>query len=89
MRSHPCDVPVQGYQMVDLGDLPPLRDVIRDYGLNARKSLGQHFLLDGNLTNRIARAAGSLENKHVVEVGPGHLVAEHDPVLGGEGLRVS
>lgn len=57
--------------MADLSDLPPLRDVIRDYGLNARKSLGQHFLLDGNLTDRIARGAGSLENKHVIEVGPG------------------
>lgn len=57
--------------MSDLNDLPPLRDVIREHGLNARKSLGQHFLLDGNLTDRIARAAGSLENKHVVEVGPG------------------
>ncbi|KAB2884217.1 MAG: 16S rRNA (adenine(1518)-N(6)/adenine(1519)-N(6))-dimethyltransferase, partial [Pseudorhodoplanes sp.] len=39
-------------------DLPPLRDVIRRYGLAARKSLGQNFLLDLNLTARIARAAG-------------------------------
>lgn len=51
--------------------LPPLRDVIREHGLNARRSLGQHFLFDGNLTDRIARAAGPLENSHVVEVGPG------------------
>ncbi len=40
--------------------LPPLRDVIARYGLSARKSLGQHFLLDLNLTGRIARAAGDL-----------------------------
>jgi 16S rRNA (adenine1518-N6/adenine1519-N6)-dimethyltransferase len=57
--------------MADLADLPPLREIIRDYGLNARKSLGQHFLLDGNLTDKIARGAGALENKHVVEIGPG------------------
>ena len=38
--------------------LPPLRDVIREYGLGARKSLGQHFLLDANLTLRIAREIG-------------------------------
>lgn len=52
-------------------DLPPLRDVIRRYGLGAKKSLGQHFLLDANLTSRIARAAAPLKNKRVVEVGPG------------------
>lgn len=57
--------------MDNLAELPPLRDVIRDHGLNARKSLGQHFLLDGNLTDRIARAAGPLEGKHVIEIGPG------------------
>ncbi len=51
--------------------LPPLREIIKSYGLGAKKSLGQHFLLDANLTDRIARAAGSLENKHVVEIGPG------------------
>lgn len=51
--------------------LPPLRDVIKDYGLGAKKSLGQHFLLDTNLTGRIARAAGDLAGKHVVEIGPG------------------
>ncbi|PIW30222.1 MAG: 16S rRNA (adenine(1518)-N(6)/adenine(1519)-N(6))-dimethyltransferase [Rhodospirillales bacterium CG15_BIG_FIL_POST_REV_8_21_14_020_66_15] len=52
-------------------DLPPLRDVIRDFGLGARKSLGQHFLLDTNLTGRIARAAGPLGGVNVIEVGPG------------------
>lgn len=51
--------------------LPPLREVIRDLGLSAKKSLGQNFLLDFNLTRRIARAAGPLEQATVVEVGPG------------------
>jgi len=51
--------------------LPPLREVIRRHGLAAKKSLGQNFLLDLNLTARIARAAGPLENVTVVEVGPG------------------
>ena len=51
--------------------LPPLRDVIRDLGLSARRSLGQNFLLDFNLTRRIARAAGPLEDATIVEVGPG------------------
>ena len=52
-------------------ELPPLRDVIRRYGLAARKSLGQNFLLDLNLAARIARAAGPLEAITVVEIGPG------------------
>ena len=51
--------------------LPPLRDVIATLQLKAKKSLGQNFILDLNLTRRIARAAGSLENVTVVEVGPG------------------
>jgi 16S rRNA (adenine1518-N6/adenine1519-N6)-dimethyltransferase len=51
--------------------LPPLRDVIAQHGLKARKSLGQNFLLDLNLTRRIARAALPLEDHTVVEVGPG------------------
>jgi 16S rRNA (adenine1518-N6/adenine1519-N6)-dimethyltransferase len=51
--------------------LPPLRDVIARYRLAARHSLGQHFLLDGNLTDRIVREAGDLTNRHVIEVGPG------------------
>ncbi len=51
--------------------LPPLRDVIAQYGLRARKSLGQNFLLDLNLTGRIARSAGALDKCTVVEVGPG------------------
>src|SRR3954469_16753989 len=51
--------------------LPPLREVIRRHDLSARKSLGQNFLLDLNLTGRIARAAGPLEGVTVVEIGPG------------------
>jgi 16S rRNA (adenine1518-N6/adenine1519-N6)-dimethyltransferase len=52
-------------------DLPPLREVIARHGLAARKSLGQNFLLDLNLTGKIARAAGDLSRTAVVEVGPG------------------
>lgn len=52
-------------------DLPPLREVVRRFELRARKSLGQNFLLDLNLTARIARAAGPLEGVTVIEVGPG------------------
>jgi len=51
--------------------LPPLREVIRRHDLSARKSLGQNFLLDLNLTGRIARAAGPLDGVTVVEIGPG------------------
>ncbi len=51
--------------------LPPLREVIARHGLAARRALGQHFLLDANLTQRIVRAAGPLAGRHVVEVGPG------------------
>jgi len=52
-------------------ELPPLRDVVARHGLDARKSLGQHFLLDTNLTGRIARLAGDLSGREVAEVGPG------------------
>ncbi len=51
--------------------LPPLREVVAAHGLAARKSLGQNFLFDLNLTGRIARASGPLENAAVVEIGPG------------------
>lgn len=51
--------------------LPPLRNVIARHGLDARHALGQHFLLDTNLTARIAREAGVLTGRHVIEVGPG------------------
>ena len=51
--------------------LPPLREVVAEHGLDARKSLGQNFLFDLNLTGRIARAAGPLAGAVVVEIGPG------------------
>ncbi len=51
--------------------LPPLRDVIAKHGLLADKSLGQHFLLDLNLTSRIARAAGDVKVGTTIEIGPG------------------
>ncbi len=57
--------------MDKIDDLPPLRDVIQRYGLAAKKSLGQNFLLDLNLTSRIVHSAGSLEGYDVIEVGPG------------------
>ena len=57
--------------MAQIDDLPPLRDVIRRHGLSAKKSLGQNFLLDLNLTARVARAGGPLDGITVVEVGPG------------------
>jgi 16S rRNA (adenine1518-N6/adenine1519-N6)-dimethyltransferase len=52
-------------------DLPPLRSVIAAHGLTAKRSLGQNFLLDLNLTRRIARAAGPLEDSTIFEIGPG------------------
>ena len=54
-----------------MAELPPLREVIARNGLAARHSLGQHFLLDGNLTDRIVREAGDLTGRYVIEVGPG------------------
>src|SRR5262245_49648283 len=57
--------------MTSIDDLPPLRDVIRRHELSARKSLGQNFILDLNLTSRIARAAGPLDGVTVIEIGPG------------------
>jgi len=54
-----------------IDDLPPLREVIASHGLSARKSLGQNFLLDLNLTAKIARAAGDLTECDVLEIGPG------------------
>lgn len=56
---------------MSLDDLPPLRDVIATHGLAAKKSLGQNFILDLNLTSKIARAGGSLEGVTVLEIGPG------------------
>ena len=57
--------------MAQIDDLPPLRDVIRRHDLRAKKSLGQNFLLDLNLTARIARGAGPLNGVTVIEIGPG------------------
>ncbi|MGF1456420.1 MAG: 16S rRNA (adenine(1518)-N(6)/adenine(1519)-N(6))-dimethyltransferase RsmA [Alphaproteobacteria bacterium] len=57
--------------MTALEALPPLRAVLETQGLSPRKSLGQHFLFDLNLTRRIARAAGPLQDHVVFEVGPG------------------
>lgn len=54
-----------------LDDLPPIREQLARYGLLAKKSFGQHFLLDLNLTGRIARAAGNLSEGSCVEIGPG------------------
>ncbi len=51
--------------------LPPLRDVIAKYDLAARRSLGQNFLFDLNLTGKIARAAGEIAEGTVIEIGPG------------------
>ncbi|SFJ54379.1 16S rRNA (adenine(1518)-N(6)/adenine(1519)-N(6))-dimethyltransferase RsmA [Jannaschia pohangensis] len=57
--------------MSQIDDLPPLRDVIATHDLRAKKSLGQNFLLDLNLTSRIARVGGALDGVDVLEVGPG------------------
>ena len=57
--------------MSAIDDLPPLRDVVEAHGLLAKKSLGQNFLYDLNLTSRIARAAGPLDGVTIVEIGPG------------------
>lgn len=57
--------------MAAIDDLPPLREVIAAHGLSAKKALGQNFLLDLNLTAKIARQAGDLSQADVLEVGPG------------------
>jgi len=57
--------------LLDLSSLPALRDVIRDNDLRATKKLGQNFLLDFNLTDKIVRKSGTLKNMNVFEVGPG------------------
>ena len=57
--------------MAAIDGLPPLRDVIATHGLAAKKSLGQNFLLDLNLTAKIARQAGDLSACDVLEIGPG------------------
>ncbi|MCG9916525.1 MAG: 16S rRNA (adenine(1518)-N(6)/adenine(1519)-N(6))-dimethyltransferase RsmA [Phenylobacterium sp.] len=57
--------------MSALSDLPPLRESLEAHGLMADKGLGQHFLLDLNITRKIARLAGPLEGRQVLEIGPG------------------
>jgi len=57
--------------MSAIDSLPPLREVIETHGLAAKKSLGQNFLFDLNLTSRIARTAGDLKDHDIIEVGPG------------------
>ena len=56
---------------MQIDDLPPLRDVIASHGLDAKKSLGQNFLLDLNLTSKISRLAGDISGHDILEVGPG------------------
>ena len=56
---------------MNLSSLPPLRDVIRENELRAEKKLGQNFLLDQNLTDKIVRAAGNIQNTTIFEIGPG------------------
>jgi 16S rRNA (adenine1518-N6/adenine1519-N6)-dimethyltransferase len=56
---------------VTIDGLPPLREVIERHGLQARKALGQNFLLDLNLTSKVARTAGDLSRSTIIEVGPG------------------
>jgi 16S rRNA (adenine1518-N6/adenine1519-N6)-dimethyltransferase len=62
-----------GFWLVKIMDdgLPPLREVVRRHGIEPAKALGQNFLFDLNLTRRIARAAGPLQNRLVLEIGPG------------------
>jgi 16S rRNA (adenine1518-N6/adenine1519-N6)-dimethyltransferase len=68
-NSEPAPIGTQGGASPD--GLDPLRDVIRSHDLAAKKSLGQNFILDLNLTRRIARAGGPVDGRTVVEVGPG------------------
>lgn len=54
-----------------LEQLPPLREIMQRHDLMPKKSLGQNFLLDGNITAKVARAAGNVADVHVIEIGPG------------------
>ena len=56
---------------MDLSKLPTLPNIIASFGLGARKSLGQHFLLDTSITDHIVRYAGTMDNCNVIEIGPG------------------
>ncbi len=55
----------------DLDTLPSLRELVERFDIRAKKSLGQNFLFDQNLTDKIARVPGNLSNIHVIEIGPG------------------
>lgn len=57
--------------MSDIENLPPLKDILDHYGLRAKKSLGQNFLLDLNLTYKIASSGGDISDLNIVEIGPG------------------
>ena len=57
--------------MSNIDELPPLRDIISQFDLAAKKTLGQNFILDLNLTSKIARSAGDFKGHDVLEVGPG------------------
>jgi len=70
-------------------DLAPLRQVIARHGIGARRSLGQHFLLDLNLTQRIARAAGDLAGVTVIEIGPGPGGLTRALLAGGAGRIIA
>ena len=69
--GHGPPTPDSGSALSAVDALPPLREVIQKYDLSARRSLGQNFLLDLNLTAKIARAAGDLGASDVLEIGPG------------------
>ena len=73
---------------MDVAALPPLRETIAKHGLDARKRFGQHFLLDLNLTRRIARAAGPLDGITVIEIGPGPGGLTRALLLEGDGGRL-
>jgi 16S rRNA (adenine1518-N6/adenine1519-N6)-dimethyltransferase len=70
-QSKDAPASIQPHGIGPAPDLPPLREVIARHGLAARKSLGQNFILDLNLTRRIARAAGRIDDCTVIEIGPG------------------
>ena len=70
-QSKNASAPIQHQQSAPCRVLPPLREVIARHGIAAKKSLGQNFILDLNLTRRIARGAGPLDNATIIEIGPG------------------
>lgn len=72
-----------------LDGLPPLRAVIAEHGLAAKKALGQNFLLDLNLTAKVARAAGDLAGETVIEVGPGPGGLTRALLAGGAGRVIA